>query len=212
MKIIEWKGVKVTTYKEFSKFSGINEDRLERFHRANKYFFKEGVDYFLLSYIDLKELKSIHPDFVLPRARKLLLVGFDILAYYLTYSARDSSQELYEKLCKVFGKSPEYRVLKFNSKEGSFGEFLKNSLKGICKVETQVPVLDYRVDFYLPEVNLVIEFDERDHEHGKRPKRDKQREKEIQQYLNCEIVRVKEYEPYSTSLNRILKIIFNSLK
>lgn len=212
MRVIEWKGVKVTTYKHFSEFSGIEENRLKRFHKTNKSFFQENVDYFLLNLSELKELKTIYPGFVDPCTSKILLIGFDMLAYYLTYSARESSQELYKKLCKAFGKSTEYRVLKFNSKEGSFGEFLKNSLKGICKVETQVPVLDYRVDFYLPEVNLVIEFDERDHEYGKRLKRDKQREKEIQQYLNCEIVRVKEHEPYSTSLNRILKVIFNSLK
>src|SRR5690606_40323975 len=60
---------------------------------------------------------------------------------------------------------------------------LKLILQGICKVETQFPVLDYRVDFYLPEVNLVVEFDENDHKYGKRPEKDKQREKEIQQHL-----------------------------
>ena len=211
MRVIEWKGVKVTTYKHFSEFSGIEENRLKRFHKTNKSFFQENVDYFLLNPSELKELKTIYPGFVDPCTSKILLIGFDMLAYYLTYSARESSQELYKKLCKAFGKSTEYRVLRFNSKEGTFGERLKLILQGICKVETQFPVLDYRVDFYLPEVNLVVEFDENDHKYGKKPEKDKQREKEIQQHLKCRFVRVKEDEPFDISLNRVLKSVFKYL-
>lgn len=49
-------------------------------------------------------------------------------------------------------------------KERRFVEMLNNSLKGIVDVYNQYKVDNYIVDFYIPQLELVIEYDEKHHE------------------------------------------------
>lgn len=46
-------------------------------------------------------------------------------------------------------------------KEQQFGKMLKITLDGIVDIHTQFKVEKYIVDFYLPEIGLVIEYDEK---------------------------------------------------
>ena len=100
---------------------------------------------------------------------------------------------------------------KFERKENKFGEQLKETLKPFgIKIETQKPIFNgkYRADFYLPEYNLVIEYDEQYHKFQQ--EEDKQREEEIKNELHCEFIRLdyKKTDAYNVGL--VLKKIFNS--
>lgn len=53
-------------------------------------------------------------------------------------------------------------------------------------------VLGYWVDYYEPNLNIVIEYDEKDHEKASRKEKDAFRQKEITEFLGCEFYRIKE--------------------
>lgn len=48
-------------------------------------------------------------------------------------------------------------------KERKFGELLRNSLEGIVDIYKQYKMDKYMVDFYIPQLKLVIEYDEKHH-------------------------------------------------
>jgi uncharacterized protein with PIN domain len=55
-------------------------------------------------------------------------------------------------------------------------------------IECQYPVLNYFVDFYIPELNLVIEYDE--YYHKTQLEYDALREEKIKKELDCDIIRI----------------------
>ena len=80
-------------------------------------------------------------------------------------------------------------------KEINFSEHLKLYLNELgYSVITQYSVLNYRIDFYLPEVNIAIEFDEFEHKY--RYKQDLSRQLEIEEYLKCKFIRIHEDIPF----------------
>lgn len=48
-------------------------------------------------------------------------------------------------------------------KEWKFGNMLKSILDGVVDIDTQFKVEEYIVDFYVSEVGLVFEYDEKHH-------------------------------------------------
>jgi very-short-patch-repair endonuclease len=112
------------------------------------------------------------------------------------------SLKMYEHLSTWLNRidaTPLYR------KELVFAEVLINSFKDVLIIEKQYPVLSYLVDFYIPKINLVIEFDEKHHVRCK--EKDNERDANIIKELGCEIIRQKENEPYEYTINKILKKI-----
>jgi predicted HTH transcriptional regulator len=73
------------------------------------------------------------------------------------------------------------------------------------EVETQYPVKNYKLDFYISELNLAIEFDEKHHKYQK--EEDKKRENEIKNILNCKFVRVSEEQSIGEQLGLVMKAI-----
>ena len=114
------------------------------------------------------------------------------------------------KLYKTLASVIETDVIQITPtrKELLFEIDIKEAFKEITTIISQYPVLNYRVDFYLPEFNLVIEYDEKQHLYYKN---DKERQTEIENYLQCHFIRVDagfELE----GINKIMKvIIFNIL-
>ncbi len=83
-----------------------------------------------------------------------------------------------------------FKVVK-NRKEFSFGENIIDNLFSDYLVIKQLPVLNgkYKVDWYVPELKLAIEFDELHHAHQK--SEDKERQHLIQTELGCRFIRYK---------------------
>ena len=127
----------------------------------------------------------------------------------------------YLKLTKTFTNNIEYKIIKkvydflggnenidiYISNERleiSFFKLLKEALKEIdVKLIHQYYVSGYRIDFFLPEYNLAIEYDE-DH-HKLRTKEDKIREKEIKKETGCKFIRCSYKDSNIKNLMKILK-------
>ena len=82
--------------------------------------------------------------------------------------------------------------LKFVRKEYSFGEDIVKKLFNGYTVHKQYPVFDgkYRLDWYVPELNIAIEFDENHHDY--KTEEDSTRQKEIEKELGCSFLRYKD--------------------
>lgn len=78
-----------------------------------------------------------------------------------------------------------------NTKEYYFYELLKEQLKAldIEDVKIQHKVLNYKVDLYLPELNIAIEYDENNHKHYTY-KQHEGRQLKIEKELGCRFIRV----------------------
>ena len=114
------------------------------------------------------------------------------------------------KLYKTLASVIETDVIQITPtrKELLFEIDIKEAFKEITTIISQYPVLNYRVDFYLPEFNLVIEYDEKQHMYYKN---DKERQTEIENYLQCHFIRVDEGFELE-GINKIMKVvIFNIL-
>ena len=70
----------------------------------------------------------------------------------------------------------------------------------------QYPVLNYRIDYYLPEYKLAIEFDENDHRYYDSKKEEK-RKKRITEELKCEFCRVSDSKSNGYNLIQVIDAI-----
>lgn len=74
----------------------------------------------------------------------------------------------------------DFKVCPFDDKK-RYHQHYKDSLN----YETQYSILNYRVDFYFPNFNLIVEYDEKAHEYQKES--DIQRQFEIEDFLNKQL-------------------------
>jgi len=65
----------------------------------------------------------------------------------------------------------------------------------------QYPIVDYKIDLYLPEYNIAIEFDEYHHNKSK----DKIREDKIRQAIDCKFVRISDDVELGTAIGLVIK-------
>jgi phage anti-repressor protein/very-short-patch-repair endonuclease len=111
---------------------------------------------------------------------------------------------LYKYLAELDGVFVTYQPK--TRKELLFEINLIEILSEITKIIPQHPILNYRIDFYLPELNIAIEYDEK--HHLSRRKIDNKRQKEIQEILKCDFIRVAEYLELS-AVNKLIKLILH---
>lgn len=98
-----------------------------------------------------------------------------------------------EKLIEFVGDM-ETPIILSDRKEIRFinklDEFLSvYNLKGV----KQYPILNYRIDYYIPKLNIAIEYDENNHKNYSYEEHEG-RQKQIEKELNCEFIRVSDDE------------------
>ena len=116
------------------------------------------------------------------------------------------SVEIKQYLYKIDNKTID--IILDKRFENSFGDKLINTLKPLnIKVETQKPMFNgkYRIDFYLPEFNLAIEYDEEQHKYQQ--EEDKQREEGIKEVLGCRFIRLDYKQDDNYNVGLVLKEI-----
>lgn len=205
----EYKGVSVLTVWDVGKIYNKNVKALNQQFKRNKEKFVEGKDYFELSKKEISKYKN-ETKKVIPNNMKVTVL----------FTSRG-----YLKLVKTFANNTEYKIIKKvygflggnenidiyvpNERfEISFFELLKEALKEIdVKLIHQHYVSGYRIDFFLPEYNLAIEYDE-DH-HKSRTREDKIRERKIKKEIACEFIRCSYKDSNIKNLMKILKEIFS---
>lgn len=109
----------------------------------------------------------------------------------------------YERLVYLYQQKAEegYR------KELHFGYMLMDALSEMTEIHMQFFVNPYRIDFYLPEFKLAVEYDENYHQSSKQKYLDKHREEEIKKKIpGISFLRVNE-GCETESINLILNLI-----
>ena len=77
-------------------------------------------------------------------------------------------------------------------------------LKGI----KQFRILNYRIDYYISNLNIAIEYDENEHK-GYSYEKQEGRQKEIENKLGCRFIRVTDSDSHSFNVGKVIKEMFN---
>lgn len=86
-------------------------------------------------------------------------------------------------------------------------EYFNSLLNGIVTVKHQYPVLGYRLDVFIPELNIAIEYDEKQHNTSHNYERDLKRENKIKSHLGCDFFRIDERYDIIDQIEKIASII-----
>jgi very-short-patch-repair endonuclease len=114
--------------------------------------------------------------------------------------------EIVPELTRWLEKKP---LLKFTRKEEAFYQQLQEFILGLnlnVIIETQYLVYNYKIDFYLLEYNLAVEYDE--HYHNSQADRDQIRQSEIEAKLNCTFLRIEEGQEIK-GLGQLASLLFS---
>lgn len=94
-------------------------------------------------------------------------------------------------------------------KEIEFIEQLEETLKPFNLIGIrQYKINSYRIDYYIPSLNLAIEYDENDHQ-GYSYEAHEGRQKEIEDTLKCRFIRVTDNNTNNFNIGLVLKEMFN---
>lgn len=117
----------------------------------------------------------------------------------------ERKRELIQKICPEFVSTQTRKEIEFEEKAKRFLAPLHLTGK------TQYGVPPYRIDFYIPEIKLAVEYDENEHKNYNKEK-EKERESYLKDTLGCEIVRLSDKNSDEYNLGIIAKAIFNSAR
>lgn len=93
-------------------------------------------------------------------------------------------------------------------KETEFISELELALKPFnLKGQTQYAVFNYRIDYYIPELNIAIEYDENDHK-GYTCEKQELRQKRIENELGCRFIRVSDKDSNAYNVGLVIKEMF----
>ncbi len=93
--------------------------------------------------------------------------------------------------------------------ESEIIEIIKNTFKGIAKVETHFPVSGYIVDIYFPELDIIIEIDEMGHESYDLGD-EYLREILVKSSLNCEVIHFNPHD-HSNNIGKVINKIIRKI-
>lgn len=94
-------------------------------------------------------------------------------------------------------------------KEIEFIDQLEETLKPFNLIGSrQYKINSYRIDYYIPSLNLAIEYDENDHR-GYSYEAHEGRQKEIEDTLKCRFIRVTDGNTNNFNIGLVLKEMFN---
>ncbi len=102
--------------------------------------------------------------------------------------------------------------IKYQRNENAYLELIEKVLTGVCDVEYQYVILDYRIDMYIPKYKIAIEFDEKYHSETKTKKdEDIKRQIEIENAINCTFYRIDETKDVLNQIDCILKSVIKKI-
>jgi len=143
--------------------------------------------------------------------KKVILINKNGLHKVLSSNRKITTKEKIE-IYKFLTSNDFYSDLSWQSKESKFLEMLEEALKpfGLRGIK-QLKVLDkYRLDFYLPSLNIAVEFDENFHR-GYNMEAHEFRQKEIEEELDIEFIRVSDKSSNAYNIGFVISKIINKL-
>ena len=103
------------------------------------------------------------------------------------------------------------KLLLTERKEIKFLDKLQEALKPFdLEGIKQYKVLNYRIDFYIPKLNIAIEYDENEHKDYSY-KQQQGRQKEIENSLGCDFIRISDKQSDEYNIGLVLLHISNKL-
>ena len=131
--------------------------------------------------------KGVYPIHTNGGIQKLVTITPEGAAYYLTRCLNPESKVILEWLKENnFIKDKEYLTI---DKQYCFGRDIINNLFSGYEIKEEYYIDGYYLDWYIPELNLAIEFDEKYHENPKQKQKDTERENHITSKLGCKFLR-----------------------
>ncbi len=119
---------------------------------------------------------------------------------------------LASKLDELFPNEPNsIMITEINRKEIEFLDDLEDALSPFnIKGIRQYSVMGnkYRIDYYIPNLNIAIEYDENEHKNYSYEKHEG-RQREIEDQLKCKFIRVNDNNTNSYNIGFVIKNIFN---
>ncbi len=110
-----------------------------------------------------------------------------------------------KEFCDKYNINVEYTINNKVRFELSFGSLLQGALDELdIKMMTQYNVDGYRIDFYLPEYNIAVEYDEEQHYTKRNMKLDNCRQAYIENKIGAEFIRC-DYR--DSDIKNVMKVI-----
>jgi very-short-patch-repair endonuclease len=130
------------------------------------------------------------------------------LGLLLFLQIADIKKDYSEFISEYFEADEKLNVARIRF-EHEFGNLLRTSFYGLLNIEDQYSCCNnkYRIDFYDIEKRLAIEYDEG--HHANRINEDINRQKEIEEELNCNFIRVVKGEEFQ-GINKIITHLMNN--
>ena len=125
----------------------------------------------------------------------------------LKKESKEMANKIRNYLIEITGEGTKL-ILK-SRKEDQFIDKLEEALKPFrIKGERQYHISGYRIDYYIADINLAIEYDENEHIYYSYEAQEG-RQKTIQNKLNCEFIRVSDEKSDEYNIGYIIKKLFN---
>lgn len=131
--------------------------------------------------------------------------------YALASTMRGKSKGALLKHLKSVGHDSEVHIIELERKEIEFFTELGEALEPMnLTLNTQHHVLNYRLDGYIPSLNLAIEYDEEHHKHN--IEKDKHRQTIIEKESGCDFIRLSELDSNAKNIGKIMAKVVDKLK
>lgn len=150
---------------------------------------------------DVLEVNSIYRNFDKVNNAGETFGNEEILLYLVQISHMSLKEK--EKYFNLFNKN-----FLTTRMEVYFLEQLEEALKPFdIKGIRQYSILNYRIDYYIPSLNIAIEYDENEHKNYSY-KQHEGRQLEIEKELGCRFIRVSDKNSYGYNIGFVIKGIF----
>ena len=197
--------------KDVSTIHNIRIDKLNYKIRNNTSYFEEGRDYIDLKFnreslqylLDI-ELFSKNE---LNASKNIYLLSKS--GYLKLCSCLNVDSEILKEILEIYFNSKENTlIIKADKKEIRFLDILEEALKPFnIKGVRQYTVLKYRIDYYIPSLNIAIEYDENNHKYYSYEEH-QGRQKEIEEKIGCRFIRVSDEETHFYNVGYVIKEMF----
>ena len=201
IQIKEFNGQRVLTFKDIDRVhERVDGTARKRFNDNKKRFIKD-TDYIVLKPSDIQMSERTFGIDNVNNAGTTFIAesGYLKIANCFSYG-----KEYVDQVMSKYFQNDNLVFIANNVFEYEFGQLLSGLFSGIYDVIPQYIVGDYRVDFYIPDLNLVIEYDEE--HHAQQLLDDELRERFIKKEINCDFIRVEKGNEVE-GLNQIIKYV-----
>ena len=194
--VIEQNGIRVLTTNQLADAYGTDAKMINRNFQRNTELFEQGKNFYVLSGERLRIFKNQNREASIKFCSILYLWTFEACLLHARF-LRNVCESKVRKIATVFNINHDKIIIQnISSKEYEFEKLLNCIIPSEFQCLSQYQINNYRLDFYIPNANLIIEFDEQHHKILK--SKDQIRESIILKLLpGNKIIRVNSNDIYS---------------